>query len=131
MPIRLRHDNVYKAMLAEQAERYDEMVDAMKKVADLNVEFSVEERNLLSVAYKVCNWWCVYMRMWYFGQQASVRGCLRSSEPLNQRGFFALLACLARIGWRHSAVSGRSSSGSGPLLRESGWAIDLLAAAVF
>jgi len=47
-----RQDNVYKAMLAEQAERYDEMVDAMKLVADLNVEFTVEERNLLSVAYK-------------------------------------------------------------------------------
>jgi len=47
-----RQDNVYKAMLAEQAERYDEMVDAMKKVADLDVELTVEERNLLSVAYK-------------------------------------------------------------------------------
>jgi len=47
-----REDNVYLAKLAEQAERYDEMVDAMKKVAALNVELSVEERNLLSVAYK-------------------------------------------------------------------------------
>lgn len=28
------------------------MVDAMKKVASLNVELTVEERNLLSVAYK-------------------------------------------------------------------------------
>jgi 14-3-3 protein epsilon len=40
------------ARLAEQAERYDEMADAMKKVAKENVELSVEERNLLSVAYK-------------------------------------------------------------------------------
>jgi len=47
-----REENVYLAKLAEQAERYDEMVDAMKKVADLNVELTVEERNLLSVAYK-------------------------------------------------------------------------------
>jgi len=47
-----REDNVYKAKLAEQAERYDEMVEYMKKVAGLNVELSVEERNLLSVAYK-------------------------------------------------------------------------------
>jgi 14-3-3 protein epsilon len=47
-----REDNVYLAKLAEQAERYDEMVDAMKKVAKLNVALSVEERNLLSVAYK-------------------------------------------------------------------------------
>eukprot|EP00128_Syssomonas_multiformis_P009642 Colp12_sorted_trinity150504_noHs@23126 len=47
-----REDNVYMAKLAEQAERYDEMVEAMKKVAKLDVELTVEERNLLSVAYK-------------------------------------------------------------------------------
>lgn len=47
-----RDANVYIAKLAEQAERYDEMVDAMKKVAELNLELTVEERNLLSVAYK-------------------------------------------------------------------------------
>jgi len=47
-----REDNVYIAKLAEQAERYDEMVDAMKKVARTNTELTVEERNLLSVAYK-------------------------------------------------------------------------------
>jgi len=47
-----REDNVYIAKLAEQAERYEEMVDAMKKVAKLNVELTVEEQNLLSVAYK-------------------------------------------------------------------------------
>jgi len=47
-----REDNVYMAKLAEQAERYDEMVEAMKKVACLDVELTVEERNLLSVAYK-------------------------------------------------------------------------------
>jgi len=47
-----REDKVYLAKLAEQAERYDEMVEAMKRVAALNVELTVEERNLLSVAYK-------------------------------------------------------------------------------
>jgi len=47
-----REENVYMAKLAEQAERYDEMVEAMKKVALLDVELTVEERNLLSVAYK-------------------------------------------------------------------------------
>jgi len=47
-----REDNVYMAKLAEQAERYDEMVNAMKTVAKLEVELTVEERNLLSVAYK-------------------------------------------------------------------------------
>jgi len=45
-------ENVYMAKLAEQAERYDEMVEAMKKVACMDVELTVEERNLLSVAYK-------------------------------------------------------------------------------
>ncbi|KAL8088243.1 hypothetical protein AgCh_038141 [Apium graveolens] len=43
---------VYSAKLAEQAERYDEMVEAMKNVAKLDVELTVEERNLLSVGYK-------------------------------------------------------------------------------
>jgi 14-3-3 protein epsilon len=47
-----REENVYMAKLAEQAERYDEMVKAMKAVSELNVELTVEERNLLSVAYK-------------------------------------------------------------------------------
>ena len=47
-----REENVYMAKLSEQAERYDEMVEAMKTVAKLKVELTVEERNLLSVAYK-------------------------------------------------------------------------------
>ncbi|KAF7489101.1 14-3-3 protein epsilon [Sarcoptes scabiei] len=47
-----RDDNVYKAKLAEQAERYDEMVGAMKNVAMIDGDLTVEERNLLSVAYK-------------------------------------------------------------------------------
>jgi len=47
-----REVNVYMAKLAEQAERYDEMVESMKKVAQLDAELTVEERNLLSVAYK-------------------------------------------------------------------------------
>lgn len=69
-------DSVYLAKLAEQAERYEgmhdsypaflsasgrladgpgvaaEMVENMKNVASANQELSVEERNLLSVAYK-------------------------------------------------------------------------------
>eukprot|EP00522_Entomoneis_paludosa_P001922 CAMPEP_0172471302 /NCGR_PEP_ID=MMETSP1065-20121228/67745_1 /TAXON_ID=265537 /ORGANISM="Amphiprora paludosa, Strain CCMP125" /LENGTH=476 /DNA_ID=CAMNT_0013229397 /DNA_START=52 /DNA_END=1483 /DNA_ORIENTATION=- len=43
---------VYRAKLAEQAERFDEMVKDMKEVAKAPQELSVEERNLLSVAYK-------------------------------------------------------------------------------
>merc|ERR1719291_926532 len=44
--------NVYFAKLAEQAERYDEMVEYMMNVGKAGKELSVEERNLLSVAYK-------------------------------------------------------------------------------
>ncbi|KAL2312189.1 DNA damage checkpoint protein rad25 [Schizosaccharomyces pombe] len=47
-----RENSVYLAKLAEQAERYEEMVENMKKVACSNDKLSVEERNLLSVAYK-------------------------------------------------------------------------------
>ncbi|XP_062164165.1 14-3-3-like protein [Alnus glutinosa] len=49
-----REENVYMAKLAEQAERYEEMVEFMEKVtaAVESEELSVEERNLLSVAYK-------------------------------------------------------------------------------
>jgi len=43
---------VYMAKLAEQAERYDEMAEYMNKVSKLETGLSVEERNLLSVAYK-------------------------------------------------------------------------------
>ncbi|CAL5348804.1 unnamed protein product [Camellia sinensis] len=50
-----REENVYMAKLAEQAERYEEMVEFMEKVsaaAAESEELTVEERNLLSVAYK-------------------------------------------------------------------------------
>lgn len=47
-----RDSHVYMAKLAEQAERFDEMVTHMKEVAKDSKELSVEERNLLSVAYK-------------------------------------------------------------------------------
>jgi len=47
-----REESVYMAKLAEQAERYEEMVNFMKKVAMLDQELTVEERNLVSVAYK-------------------------------------------------------------------------------
>ncbi|CAM8883741.1 unnamed protein product [Rhodiola kirilowii] len=47
-----RETMVYLAKLSEQAERYEEMVEYMKKVAKLDLELKVEERNLLSVGYK-------------------------------------------------------------------------------
>ena len=45
---------LYSAKIAEQSERYQDMVDEMKKVAVLagEQELSVEERNLLSVSFK-------------------------------------------------------------------------------
>lgn len=47
-----RQGHCFMAKLAEQAERYDEMVQSMKNVAKLDLDLSVEERNLLSVGYK-------------------------------------------------------------------------------
>ena len=43
---------VQRARLAEQAERYEDMAEAMKKVTRLGDELQQNERNLLSVAYK-------------------------------------------------------------------------------
>jgi hypothetical protein len=49
-----REETVYMAKLAEQAESYEEMVEFMEKVAKSvdSDELTVEERNLLPVAYK-------------------------------------------------------------------------------
>lgn len=48
-----REENTYLAKLSESAERYDDMVNYMNEVkAAADNEFTVEERNLLSVAYK-------------------------------------------------------------------------------
>ena len=53
LPTRMpREQDVYFAKLAEQAERYDEMASYMEAVGKAGSELSVEERNLLSVAYK-------------------------------------------------------------------------------
>eukprot|EP01062_Namystynia_karyoxenos_P008839 TRINITY_DN13116_c0_g2_i1.p1 TRINITY_DN13116_c0_g2~~TRINITY_DN13116_c0_g2_i1.p1 ORF type:complete len:276 (+),score=123.36 TRINITY_DN13116_c0_g2_i1:86-829(+) len=51
-PPESRDECVFMAKLCEQAERYDEMVVCMKKIVKQNPELSVEERNLLAVAYK-------------------------------------------------------------------------------
>ncbi|XP_060070109.1 14-3-3-like protein 1 isoform X4 [Ylistrum balloti] len=47
-----REELVYKSKLAEQAERYEDMVKFMKTVAYMDPLMSIEERNLFSVAYK-------------------------------------------------------------------------------
>lgn len=47
-----KKDLLEKAKLAEQAERYADMAAKMKALAEKYPQFGVEERNLLSVAYK-------------------------------------------------------------------------------
>lgn len=47
-----RDETVIRAKLAEQAERYDDMAEYMKNVAEYGDQLTTEERNLLSVAYK-------------------------------------------------------------------------------
>ena len=47
-----RDDNIFMAKICEQTERFEDMVSYMKQVALGDQELSVEERNLLSVAYK-------------------------------------------------------------------------------
>merc|ERR1711967_84230 len=50
-----REQALYMAKLAEQAERYEDMVAYMERIIDLGIkanELSVEERNLLSVGFK-------------------------------------------------------------------------------
>merc|ERR1711920_1217056 len=48
-----RDDNIFMAKICEQTERFEDMVEYMKAVAtEGNEGLSIEERNLLSVAYK-------------------------------------------------------------------------------
>jgi 14-3-3 protein epsilon len=47
-----REELVYMAKVSEQTERFEDMLNHMKQVVHLGHELTVEERNLLSVAYK-------------------------------------------------------------------------------
>lgn len=47
-----REDRLFSARLAEQADRFEDMRDQIKKIAEMKVCLTVDERNLLSVAYK-------------------------------------------------------------------------------
>eukprot|EP00933_Yihiella_yeosuensis_P060736 TRINITY_DN63509_c0_g1_i1.p1 TRINITY_DN63509_c0_g1~~TRINITY_DN63509_c0_g1_i1.p1 ORF type:complete len:273 (+),score=59.90 TRINITY_DN63509_c0_g1_i1:71-820(+) len=47
-----REETIFMAHLAEQAERYEDMVVYMKRVAEMGAELSPDERNLLSAAFK-------------------------------------------------------------------------------
>ena len=49
----MSEENIFLARVAEQAERFDDMVDFLGKVLDeKGGEVSADERNLLSVAFK-------------------------------------------------------------------------------
>jgi len=46
-------ENIFMARVAEQAERFDDMVDFLQQVVKVKSEdFTTEERNLLSVGFK-------------------------------------------------------------------------------
>ena len=47
-----RDELIYMAKVCEQTERFDDMLIYMKKVLDFKETLTVEDRNLLSVAYK-------------------------------------------------------------------------------
>ncbi|XP_047313248.1 14-3-3-like protein C [Impatiens glandulifera] len=53
MAFSIERDNlVFKAKLAEQCQRYDDMVDAIKNVGKLGLELTIVERTLLASGYK-------------------------------------------------------------------------------
>jgi 14-3-3 protein epsilon len=47
-----RDELIFMAKISEQTERFEDMLDYMKKVVKTGQDLSIEERNLLSVAYK-------------------------------------------------------------------------------
>ena len=47
-----RDDILYRAKLAEEAERYNDMMTEMKTAVLMNAQLTYEERNLLTLAYK-------------------------------------------------------------------------------
>jgi 14-3-3 protein epsilon len=47
-----REESIYMAKLCEQTERFEEMVTHMKQAISHSASLSIDERNLLSVAYK-------------------------------------------------------------------------------
>nr|AGU38301.1 14-3-3 protein [Cryptocaryon irritans] len=47
-----REELIYMSKIAEQTERFEDMLSHMKKVVQMNQELSIEDRNLLSIAYK-------------------------------------------------------------------------------
>jgi 14-3-3 protein epsilon len=47
-----REELIFMAKITEQTERFEDMLEHMKKVVHMGNDLTIEERNLLSVAYK-------------------------------------------------------------------------------
>jgi 14-3-3 protein epsilon len=47
-----REENVFMSKVTEQTERFEDMIEHIKKIVNSEAELTIEERNLLSVAYK-------------------------------------------------------------------------------
>ena len=47
-----REESIYMAKICEQTERFDDMLVYMRNVLNFPQELTIEDRNLLSVAYK-------------------------------------------------------------------------------
>ena len=52
MTANTREEHLYMAKITEQTERFEDMLEAMNKVVAANSDLTIEERNLLSVAFK-------------------------------------------------------------------------------
>lgn len=81
---------IYKARLAEQAERYGEMASYMRQAAELGQPLTLEEGNLLSVAYKN-----------YIGEHRGAWRVVASAEAKQKAKGEQLFACK---GWKAIAL---------------------------
>lgn len=90
------------------------MVEAVRKLAQLGVQLTVEERNLLSVAYKVCVSLCVGA----FGRRAGSSPPCRPPLPFCPDMGNVLLE---RV-WRCGVMCGHIGGETFPLVRSAGLA---------
>jgi len=80
-----REKLLFFAKLAEEAERFDEMVDFMKQVVEGGEELNIEERSLLSAAYKNS----VGSRRGAWRAFSNVKAKLCGSDDAELEGFLA------------------------------------------
>ncbi|KYF46588.1 putative 14-3-3 domain protein [Toxoplasma gondii TgCatPRC2] len=104
-----REENLYMARLAEETERYEDLVHFMRKVVESGQELNDEERNLLSVGYK--------------NIVGGFRSSWRSLALIEQRDLDAgslrlTQATRSRLSFRLSTRCARNSHCRGTVLRE-------------